>query len=463
VTLVLRFAAIAILLNCYSTNLLTELTQYRISGAGAAEIAASVERGIDEGQLPLGAPLPAVRTLAGELGVSPSTVAAAFGDLRSRGLIVTRSRSGAHVSWRPPVAGAWLGTLSPAGARDLASGNPDPELLPDMKPVLRRVEPPRQLYGGDPADPRLLELAGEELARDGIAAEDLAVVSGALDGIERALGAQLRAGDMVAVEDPGFAGLFDLLRALGLALRPVPVDARGMLPTALGEALDDGVAAVVLNPRGQNPTGASLDEERAAALRKTLDREPGVMVLEDDHLGSIAGSPRLTLAGGRRRWAAARSLAKSLGPDLRLAVLAGDPHTISRVRGRQAVGPGWVSHLLQRTAAELWADPKITRGLEKATAIYGERREAFVAALAEHGMEAEAPSGLNVWIPVPDETHVVQALQTEGWSAAPGAPFRLKAEPAIRVTISTLQPSESLALAGAIASALRPSGRTRSA
>jgi DNA-binding transcriptional MocR family regulator len=376
---------------------------------------------------------------------------------------VTRSRSGVHVSWRPPVAGAWLGSAAPAGVRDLASGNPDPELLPDLAPVLRRVEPPRQLYGGDPTDPELLDLAGAELEAVGIAAGEIAVLSGALDGIERALAAQLRQGDVVAVEDPGFAGLFDLLRAGGFALRPVAIDRRGMVPSALADALDDGASAVVINPRGQNPTGASLDEERAGALRRVLDRVPEVVVLEDDHLGPIAGSPRLTLTAGRKRWAAARSLAKSLGPDLRLAVLAGDSQTISRVRGRQAVGPGWVSHLLQRIGATLWADPGVARGLERAAEAYAERREAFIAALVEHGIAVEAPSGLNVWIPVPDETHVVQTLQSKGWAVAPGAPFRLQAEPAIRVTISSLQPAESAPLAAAIATALRPSHRTRPA
>ncbi len=448
---------------CYSTILPTELTQYRISGAGAAEIATSIEAGIEAGTLAPGAPLPAVRALATELGVSPTTVAAAFKDLRSRGLVVTRSRSGAHVSWRPPVAGAWLGAAAPTGARDLASGNPDPELLPDLAPLLRQIEPPRQLYGGDPVDPRLLELVRAELDGDGIAAAHLAVANGALDGIERALQARLRPGDVVAVEDPGFAGLFDLLRALGLALRPVPVDGRGMIPSALAAALAEGVDAVIVNPRGQNPTGASLDEERAGVLRDVLALEPEIMVVEDDHLGPIAGSPRLTLTGGRSRWAAARSLAKSLGPDLRLAVLAGDAHTINRVRGRQAVGPGWVSHLLQRIAAELIGGGDVARLLERAAAIYGERRERFVAALAERGIEANAPTGLNVWIPVPDETSIVQALLAEGWAVAPGAPFRLQAEPAIRVTISSLQPGEAKAVAEAIATSLRPSQRTRSA
>lgn len=437
------------------------MTQYRIAGDGAAEIAANIERGIEEGALRPGVSLPSVRALATQLGVSPTTVAAAFKDLRSRGLVVTRSRSGAHVSWRPPVAGSWLGTVAPAGVRDLASGNPDPELLPDLTSALRRIEPPRQLYGGDPADPQLLELARVELGQAGIAAEDVVVVNGALDGIERALAAQLRQGDVVAVEDPGFAGLFDLLRALGLALRPVAIDERGMVPAALAAALDEGASAVVINPRGQNPTGASLDEERTVALKRVLDRDPEVMVLEDDHLGPIAGTPRLTLTAGRTCWAAARSLAKSLGPDLRLAVLAGDPHTISRVRGRQAVGPGWVSHLLQRTAATLWADPKVAHDLEKATTTYSKRREAFISALAEHGIEAEAPSGLNVWLPVPDETSIVQALQAQGWAVAPGAPFRLQAEPAIRVTISSLKPEEAPRLAVAISTALSPSPQTR--
>jgi DNA-binding transcriptional MocR family regulator len=441
----------------------SEVTQYRISGSGATQIAASIERGIAAGELQPGEALPAVRSLATWLGVSPTTVAAAFRDLRSRGLIASRPRSGSFVSWRPPVAGASMGLAVPAGARDLASGNPDPDQLPDLKPVLRRVEPPRQLYGGDPADPELLELARAELGRDGIPSEDLAVVSGALDGIERALAAQRRPGDAVAVEDPGFAGLFHLLRALGLVLRPVAIDARGMIPAALGEALAEGVAAVVLNPRGQNPTGASLDPERAASLREVLDAHPEAMLLEDDHLGPIAGAPRLTLTAGRRRWAAARSLAKSLGPDLRLAVLAGDSETIGRVRGRQAVGPGWVSMLLQRTAATLWADREVARGLERAAETYGERRKASIAALAEHGIEVESLTGLNVWIQVPDETSVVQALQANGWAVMPGAPFRLQAAPAIRVTISSLQPAESPALAEAIASALRPSDRTRSA
>jgi DNA-binding transcriptional MocR family regulator len=442
---------------------MSELTQYRIAGKGASEIAASIERGIALGALGPGEPLPSVRRLAADLKASPTTVAAAIGDLRSRGLVVTRARSSSHVSWRPPVAGPWLASAVPPGVRDLASGNPDPALLPDLKPYLRRLEPPAQLYGGEPALAELLELAEAEFAAAGVAGDGLVVVSGALDGVERALQARLRPGDVVAVEDPGFAGLFDLLRAMGFALRPVAVDARGMVPAALAEAIDQGAAAMVVNPRGQNPTGAALDESRAAELREVLGRAPELSVVEDDHLGPIAGAPRLTLTAGRSRWAAVRSVAKSLGPDLRLAVMSADAQTISRVRGRQAVGPQWVSHLLQRLVADLWADPEVTSLLERAAGVYASRRERFLAELAAWGIEASAASGITVWVPVPEEAPVLQSLLDGGWAVSAGAPYRLQSGRAIRVTVSTLEEDEAAELATAIERALRPDGRTRTA
>lgn len=439
------------------------MAQYRISGKSAGEIATGIECAIEQGRLAPGEALPAVRTLARELGVSPTTVSAALADLRSRGLVVSHERSRSHVSWRPPLAGALLRPAIAAGVRDLASGNPDPALLPDATPFLRRLDPPTQLYGGEPAIPGLLEPARAEFAAAGIESDAIAVTSGALDGIERALGAQLKPGDLVAVEDPGFAGLFDLLRALGLALRPVPIDAKGMLPDELAAALGEGAEAVVLNPRGQNPTGASLDAKRAGELRAVLDRAPAAMVVEDDHLGPIAGVSRISLTAGRERWASALSLAKSLGPDLRLALLAGDAQTISRVRGRQSVGPQWVSHLLQHLVAAMWADAGVGAQLELAASTYRERRERFLAALAERGIEVSSTAGIATWIPVPEEAPVVQSLLAQGWAVMPGAPFRLQSGRAIRVTTSTLTGNEADELAEAIRMALQPSGATRTA
>jgi DNA-binding transcriptional MocR family regulator len=292
---------------------------------------------------------------------------------------------------------------------------------------------------------------------DGVPAARVCAVNGALDGIERVLAARLAPGDAIAVEDPGWAGVHDVARMLSLRLVPVAVDARGTVPAALAAAQAAGARALVHTPRGHNPCGSALDAERAAELHAVLAGD--VLVVEDDHLGPVAGTPWHTLVAGRQRWAAVRSVSKWLGPDLRLAVLAGDEDTLARVEGRQSLGPGWVSGLVQRLAAGLWSDPAVMEGVARASEAYRRRRDAL-AALVD---AAPAPSGINLWVPVPDEAAAVRALLADGWAVAGGAPYRLESAPAIRITTSTVTPAEAPRLADAVARAIAPPRRTRAA
>ncbi|WP_202475318.1 GntR family transcriptional regulator, partial [Streptomyces sp. SID8385] len=77
------------------------LGEYRITGRRAAEISASVERGVATGALPPGHALPPLRELADRLGVNANTVAAAYRLLRERGVIETAGRRGSRVRARP--------------------------------------------------------------------------------------------------------------------------------------------------------------------------------------------------------------------------------------------------------------------------------------------------------------------------------------------------------------------------
>lgn len=438
------------------------LTLPFVNGKTARSITAAIEAAIERGQLSPGDPLPSVRQLATELDVSPMTVMSAFKELRARGVITTHERRRTRVSMRPPIArraGIPLG----GRVRDLASDNPDRVLLPELGPVLARIDPPIQLYGGETVLPELAGLACEQLAAIGIDVEQVAVANGTFDAIERTLTAHMKPGDRVAVEDPGYTGVLDLVRALGLEPVSVSIDESGMQPAALDAALGRGATAAIYTPRAQNPAGAAFDARRAKELRAVLKRHPDVLLVEDDHAGPITEEPYHTLTSGRERWAVVRSVSKSLGPDLRLAVVAADHLTLSRVEGRQLLGAGWVSLLMQRLVVELWRDDDVQRLLGRAAEAYGQRRRALIAALAERGIPAQGKSGLNVWIPVPEETTPARNLLALGWAVASGEIFRIGSPPGLRVTTAALPLEQIDELADDVAQAFAPQRRTNRA
>lgn len=440
------------------------LGEYRITGRRATEIAADVERAIADGALQPGQSLPPLRELATRLGVNPNTVAAAYRLLRDRGVIETAGRRGSRVRHRPAsTPRELLGVVVPPGARDLSSGNPDPALLPPLGDALAaaakaNAEHP-MLYGMPGVNAELAALARAGFDADGVPDGPVTVTSGSLDAIERVLGAHLRPGDAVAVEDPGWGSLLDLVPALGLRTVPVAVDDDGPLPGEVERALRSGARALIVTDRAQNPTGAAITETRAHALREVLAAHSDVLLIEDDHGHAIVDLPLHPLGGTTRHWVVVRSAAKAYGPDLRIAVLTGDSTTVDRVQGRYRLAAGWVSHLLQSALLHLWRTAAVDPAAVAAS--YGRRRDALVAALTERGIASHGRSGMNVWVPVPDETGAMLRLQQSGWVAAPGARYRVASRPGVRVTVSPLAVHEAAAVADAVALAARPDGGLR--
>jgi len=369
------------------------------------------------------------------------------------------------VTERPPLAVPPPAAVPP-GVRNLANGNPDPDLLPPLRPILDRIDASHRMYGEPVNEPLLVEVARSLFEDDGIPAEHVTIVGGALDGIERVLTAQpdLRPGDKVAMEDPCFPGVMDLIPALRLVPEPVGVDDDGPMPVDVGRALKGGARALILTPRAQSPTGAVLDERRARDLRRILRANPEVLVIEDDHAGPVSGSAAVTVVGSDLpRWAVIRATGKSLGPDLRLGLMSGDATTVARVEGRRSVGAGWVSHILQRIVLGLLTDRKTQTLLRRAADTYAARRTAMIEALAAWGIRARGRSGLNVWVPVRDEHRTVQTLFDAGFAIRSGERFRIASPSGVRISIATVLPDEAEAIASLVARSLELEGRTRPA
>ena len=115
------------------------------------------------------------------------------------------------------------------------------------------------------------------------------------------------------------------------------------------------------------------------------------------------------------------------------------------------LGAGWVSSLLQRLVVQMWQDDAVAAGVARARTEYVRRREALLAALAERGVPARGRTGINVWVPVPDESAALATLRDRGWAVAPGSLYRLASSPGIRITISPLGMSDVDRLADAVA------------
>jgi DNA-binding transcriptional MocR family regulator len=435
---------------------LTKLIHKDTTRLTAVKIAAEIEQSIRAGRSKPGEQLPTVRNLAGELGVSPATVASAYRMLQSRALLISQGKRGTRISHRPLAAAARRPAFVPKNAINLSDGNPDPALLPSFARALKQLDGKPRLYGEEPLHRGLVNLMRREMKTDGLAANHIAIINGTMDGLDRLFSEWLRPGDRVAVEDPGFTGHHDLVASRGLALAPIAMDDQGMLPDSLARACaTGGMHAVLITPRAQSPTGAALSKSRANQLKAILRKHPDVLIIEDDHMSFLHQGEYHAVHDSTSRWVHLRSFSKSFNPDLRLSVMTGDDQTMTRILDRLIVVERWVSSILQSIAFALASDAQVRAQITKTGTTYDQRREALMRALRSHHLQPMGASGFNIWLPVSEETTTVQALGDKGWAVAAGERFRLASPPGVRITVSRLEARDATRLADDMASILR--------
>ena len=437
----------------------------RLDSPSAKGLAHAVSATIRDGVLVAGDRLPPIRTVAAELALSPTTVSAAWALLARSGTVATDGRRGTTVlDQRAGGTVRYRAALDRPSTfeQDLSTGVPDPALLPDLGRALAglRTAPTTGSYLDDPVLP---DLAATLLADWPFEADEVAVVDGAMDAMDLFVRTQLRFGDRVVVEDPGFPPLVDLLESVGVQLVGVAVDEEGLDPVALETALGEPVAAVFLQPRAHNPTGVTMSTRRAARIAGLLAGRTTIVV-EDDSAAGLSPSPLVSLGQWRpEQTVHIRSFSKSHGPDLRLAALTAPAPILNAVNGRRQLGQGWSSRLLQQVLLGLLTDDVATAAVQAAARRYAARRAHVVGRLHERGVEVGGTEGINIWVPVQDETAAVVRLASQGIGVAPGTPFRIGPGGEgghVRVTVGLAQDDASAldALADSLADAAHTGG-----
>ena len=432
-----------------------------LTDRGPRGIAGAIARRIRQGELSPGDRLPTVRDVAAELGVSPATVSGAWQALRRAGLVESRGRAGSFVRaaprpWLSPRVQGLVGYVEGLPL-DLSRGTPDPALLPALAPAFARVRPTADtnVYQDTPVLP---ELRKELEAIWPYDAEVVTVVNGTQDAVARTLEQVVGFGDRVAIESPGFPAFLDMLDVLGAEIVPLELDAEGVTVASLTRALKGKPAAVVLQPRAQNPTGVSMTPRRAEDLARAIRRvRSSATVIEDDHSGAISVGPDVSLGVWLPDQVVhVRGFSKSHGPDLRIAAVGGPAAVLDRVVARRMLEAGWTSRMLQTILLDLLVEPRSVEAVEAARRTYAERQEAVCAALADRGVELAVPDGINLWLPVIDERAALVQLTTSGIRAAGGSPFVAPGDTSadhVRVTTGLVDTREASHVAVALAAA----------
>ena len=391
-------------------------------GRGAEPLRSQLENRLREairsGRLRAGERLPSSRELARELGTSRGLIQECYGQLQAEGYLSTRAGSattvaarartpamparpagrpagsGARPAWSPPTgyAGAGAGPTARLLA-DFRSGVPDLASFPrgDWIWAQReacRTAPNDALDYGDPrGSPVLREVLAAYLRRVRAAAADpeqMVICTGFAQGLGLALRVLARAGmRRVALEDPGYDDATQVAAWAGVEVIHVPVDTDGI---DVGRLAATRAQVVVLSPAHQWPTGVVLAAARRHALAAWAASADAI-IIEDDYdaefrydrepVGALQGlAPDRVIALG--------TVSKSLAPALRLGWLLCPPALVSAIAEEKESGDRGSPVLDQLALARLIESGRFDRHLRRARGTYARRREALVAALAQH-------------------------------------------------------------------------------
>ncbi|MFN8523292.1 MAG: PLP-dependent aminotransferase family protein [Chloroflexota bacterium] len=385
------------------------------------QLYAQLREDVLTGKLAAGARAPSTRGLAETLGVSRTTVVLAYDQLLAEGYLETRRGSGTYVSSRlapssesrgafastgttPRRLSAWgrnLALLDPATLErqapveiDFRPGRPDWDAFPHTEWSRLAARRWRQASVdlasyGDPAGygPLREAIAGHLSRSRGVRcdADQVVIVNGSQQGVDLLLRIWVDAGDVAALEDPGYPGAARALEAYGARVLPIPVDDDGLDVSALESApVSPSTRLVYVTPSHQFPTGATLALARRLRLIEWA-REHGALIVEDDYDSEFRylGRPLESMQGLDTAGTVAYvgSFSKAMFPPLRVGYVV-----MPRDLVEPYVGAKWLADRQTATPEQQVLYDFMHRGwfdrhLRRMRRLYQSRRVALLEAL----------------------------------------------------------------------------------
>jgi GntR family transcriptional regulator/MocR family aminotransferase len=376
----------------------------------AGEIYRSVRGAILDGRVRRGERLPATRELAVQLGVSRTTVAAAYDRLISEGYATARVGSGTFVEAgdqpvdAPPDGARPARTLTPRAiwesiplptvfdreaAYDFRAGLPDVRLFPFdtwRRLLARELRPAavgRGIYGSAAGHRGLREAIARHIGLSrGVraSADGIVVTNGTQQAVDIVARVLLGPRDRVAVEEPGYPLIRWLLDSLGARVATVPVDREGLVV----DAIPPDTRLVYVSPSHQFPLGMSMSLARRRALLAWAQRHDAAIIEDDydsefrfggrpiDALQTLDTSGRVIYVG---------TFSKTMLPTLRLgfAVLPASLWRAGQVAKHLA---DWHTSLpMQAALAHFIDDGLFARHVRRMRSVYQSRHELIVQSL----------------------------------------------------------------------------------
>ena len=416
---------------------------------------------INQGRLIPGERLPSIRQLCAAHGLSKATVLHALHRLETSGRIEARPRSGYYVkvelghtdsalksthapAKRPSpvnVSELLLDIMERSAAFDLVPDTSSSVLEPGLLELNRAIGRAQRLnrsnYHQYYDRPEGLEaLRGQiakRLQRRGChtLSDEVCITSGCQNSLFLALMATTKAGDVVAVESPGFYGVMQLLEQLDLKVVEIPASPiTGMHIPALAEALKQWPIKVCLvSPNFSTPSGSLMPQGHRDQLLQLAEHHD-LAVIEDDIYADTAFTitPDPLKAQDRKgRVILCSSLSKSLSRDVRVGwIIGGRWHKaiiklklISQLAGSRSV---------QQGVADFLASGAYDSHLKRLKKELTKQRDYLFTQLTDWPCTPlhRPEGGLATWIELPPNINTIELYaqaQHKGILITPGSLF----------------------------------------